>query len=369
MTGIRTRRSLAGSWIASLLLLLLLLVSGSMFAQTDSGRVRGTVTDQQGAVVPNATVTLTNRGTNRTQTAKSNGEGVYTFEAVPRGDYKIDVQQKGFKAVSAAFTVEVSQTKSVNLQLQLGAASESVDVSASVPLIDVETSSTGEVIQGRQVTELPLNGRNFTQLALLTPGVTRGDYGDQASGVGNNVETFRNGETGGAALSVNGLRPQANNYLLDGVDNNESLVNSINFFPPAEAIQEFRVNTSVAPAEYGRAGGGIVQTSIKSGTNAIHGTAFWFIRNSAFDANNAYFSPPTDPITKEVIKLPFKRNQFGGTIGLPIWKDKLFFFADYQGLRQDRPNSPEFATVPTDLMRQGNFSELLIGATAQNDPT
>jgi len=368
MTGLRRRRSLAVSWIASLLLLLLL-VSGSVFAQTDSGRVRGTITDQQGAVVPNATVTLTNRGTNRTQTATSNGEGVYTFDAVPRGDYKVDVQQKGFKAESAQFTVEVSQTKSVNMQLQLGAASETVDVSASVPLIDTETSSTGEVIQGRQVTELPLNGRNFTQLALLTPGVTRGDYGDAASGVGNNVETFRNGETGGAALSVNGLRPQANNYLLDGVDNNESLVNSINFFPPAEAIQEFRVNTSVAPAEYGRAGGGIVQTSIKSGTNAIHGSAFWFIRNSALDANNAYFSPPTDPITKDVIKLPFKRNQFGGQIGGPIWKDKLFIFGDYQGLRQDRPNSPEFATVPTALMRQGNFSELLTASTPANDLT
>jgi hypothetical protein len=135
----------------------------------------------------------------------------------------------------------------VNLQLQVGAASEIVDVSAEVPLVDLETSSTGEVIQGRQVTELPLNGRNFTQLALLTPGVTRGDYGDQASGINNNVETFRNGETGGAALSINGLRAQANNFLLDGVDNNESLVNSINFFPPAEAIQEFRVSTSVAP--------------------------------------------------------------------------------------------------------------------------
>jgi len=220
MTGLRRRRSLAVSWIASLLLLLLL-VSGSVFAQTDSGRVRGTITDQQGAVVSNATVTLTNRGTNRTQTATSNGEGVYTFDAVPRGDYKVDVQQKGFKAESAQFTVEVSQTKSVNMQLQLCAASETVDVSASVPLIDTETSSTGEVIQGRQVTELPLNGRNFTQLALLTPGVTRGDYGDAASGVGNNVETFRNGETGGAALSVNGLRPQANNYLLDGDDNTE----------------------------------------------------------------------------------------------------------------------------------------------------
>lgn len=357
MTGLPRRHALASAVIG--LLLLLFLVPGFLFAQTDTGRVRGTVTDQQGAVVAGATVTLTNRGTSRATTTTSNSEGVYTFEAVPRGDYKVEVRQKGFKSSSAEFSLEVSQVRNVDIQLQLGAATETVDVSSSVPLIDLETSSTGGVIQGRQVTELPLNGRNFTQLALLSPGVTRGNYGDQASGVNNNVETYRNGETGGAALSVNGLRPQANNYILDGVDNNESLVNSINFFPPAEAIQEFRVNTSVAPAEYGRAGGGIVQTSLKSGSNQIHGSAFWFIRNSALDANNAYFNPPKDPVTNAIIKVPFKRNQFGGTIGMPIFKNKLFLFADYQGLRQDRPLNPEFATVPTDKMRTGDFSELL----------
>ena len=334
----------------------LLLLPGLLFAQTDSGRVRGTVTDPQGAILSGATVTLTNPDTARVQTATTNAQGAYDFDVVQRGHYKAAVQQAGFKAATAEFTLEVSQVKEVNFRLEVGAASETVDVSGAVPLIDTETSSTGEVIQGRQVTELPLNGRNFTQLALLTPGVTRGDYGDQASGVGNNVETFRNGETGGAALSVNGLRPQANNFLLDGVDNNESLVNSINFFPPAEAIQEFRISTSVAPAEFGRAGGGIVQTSLKSGTNGIHGSAFWFVRNSAFDGNNSYFNPVGTPI----IKAPFKRNQFGGTIGMPILKNKLFIFADYQGLRQDRPLNPEFATVPTDKMRNnGDFSELL----------
>jgi len=337
----------------------LLLLPGLLFAQTDSGRVRGTVSDPQGALVTGATVTLTNPDTARVQTATTNSEGGYDFDVVPRGHYKLEVQQTRFKVATAEFTVEVSQVREVNFRLELGGSNETIDVSAEVPLVDTETSSTGEVIQGRQVTELPLNGRNFTQLALLTPGVTRGDYGDQASGVNNNVETFRNGETGGAALSVNGLRPQANNFILDGVDNNESLVNSINFFPPAEAIQEFRVNTSVAPAEFGRAGGGIVQTAIKSGTNEIHGSAFWFIRNSALDANNAYFSPPTDPITHAVIKSPFKRNQFGGTVGMPIFKNKLFIFADYQGLRQSRPLNPEFATVPTDKMRNGDFSELL----------
>jgi hypothetical protein len=349
-----------GVWRSIRILLpFLLLLPGLLFAQTDAGRVRGTVTDPQGGLLAQATVTLTNLETGRSQTATTSSQGAYDFDNVPRGHYKVEAQRQGFKSTTAEFIVEVSQAREVNLQLQVGAASEIVDVSAEVPLVDLETSSTGEVIQGRQVTELPLNGRNFTQLALLTPGVTRGDYGDQASGIGNNVETFRNGETGGAALSINGLRAQANNFLLDGVDNNESLVNSINFFPPAEAIQEFRVSTSVAPAEFGRAGGGIVQTSLKSGTNQIHGSAFWFIRNSALDANNAYFFPAKDPITNQVIKSPFKRNQFGGTLGMPIFKNKLFIFADYQGLRQDRPLNPEFATVPTDKMRNGNFSELL----------
>ena len=343
----------------NVLVSLLFLLPALLWAQTDSGRVRGTVTDPQGAVLSAVNVTLTNTDTNSSKTATTNAQGGFDFDNVPRGHYKVAVEQKGFKPASAEFVLEISQVRQVNVQLELGAASEVVDVSTAVPLIDVETSSTGEVIQGRQVTELPLNGRNFTQLALLTPGVTRGDYGDQASGVNNNVETFRNGETGGAALSVNGLRAQANNFILDGVDNNEALVNGINFFPPAEAIQEFRVNTSVAPAEFGRAGGGIVQTSLKSGTNAVHGSAFWFIRNSALDANSAYFSPPTNPTTGAVIKSPFKRNQFGGTLGMPIFKDKLFIFADYQGLRQDRPLVPEFATVPTDKMRNGDFSELL----------
>jgi len=343
------RRHVAGIIVSFLLLLCL----GQ--AQTDSGRIRGIVSDPQKGVLSGATVTLTNTDTARVRTAITGPDGAYDFDLVPRGHYKIEIAEHGFATATAELTLEVSQVREFNLQLKLGEASAVVDVSGQVPLLETESSSTGEVIQGRQVTELPLNGRNFSQLALLTPGVTRGDYGDQASGVNNNVETFRNGETGGAALSVNGLRAQANNFILDGVDNNESLVNGINFFPPAEAIQEFRVNTSVAPAEFGRAGGGIVQTSLKSGTNEIHGSAFWFIRNSALDANNSYFNAAGQP----VVKSPFKRNQFGGTLGGPIWKNKLFVFADYQGLRQDRPLNPEFATVPTAKMRQGDFSELL----------
>ena len=345
-------------------LLPLLLLSVLLPAQSDSGFVRGTVTDQEGAAISGGTVVLTNLDTNRAQTTTTQANGLFDFGAVPRGHYRIEIHQKGFKSDSAEFSLDVSQARQTNFQLQVGTVNEVVDVTSVVPLVDTATSALGEVIEGRQITELPLNGRNFTQLATLTPGVTRGDYGNIASGVNNNAETFRNSDSGGASLSVNGLRQQSNNFILDGADNNESLVNTIVFFPPAEAIQEFRVDTSVAPAEFGRAGGAIVETSIKSGTNSIHGSAFEFLRNSAFDANPNYFASP--PLNKA---LPFKRNQFGGTLGGPILKNKLFLFVDYQGLRQDQPLNPEFATVPTALMRQGNFSELLgSGLTTVPDP-
>jgi hypothetical protein len=267
--------------------LVVVLLAGYVIAQTDTARLVGTVTDSSGAVVSGATVTVTNTGTARAVSAQTSGDGGYVVNALPPGKYHIEVKQTGFKTATTDIILEVSQVQEISLKLEPGAVGTTVDVTGEVALVDTSTSSTGEVIQGRQVTELPLNGRNFTQLALLTPGITRGAYGDISSGGGSgtNAETYRNSETGGAALSANGLRPQANNFILDGVYNNEGLVNSIVFFPPAEAIEEFRVNTSVAPAEYGRAGGAIVQTSIKSGTNQVHGSAFWFRRSGFAEAN------------------------------------------------------------------------------------
>jgi hypothetical protein len=339
---------------------LVLCLAGLAIAQTDTARITGTISDASGAVVPNAAVSVTNVGTGRSVTANTSAAGEYVVNALPAGNYHIEVKLTGFKTATAEFTLEVSQVQEISLKLEAGAAGTTVDVTSEVPLVDTETSSTGEVIQGRQVTELPLNGRNFTQLALLTPGVTRGAYGDIASGGGSgtNAETFRNSETGGAALSANGLRPQANNFILDGVDNNEGLVNSIVFFPPAEAIQEFRVNTSVAPAEFGRGGGAIVQTSIKSGANQIHGSAFLF-RRSGFGDAHGYGAPDTE--------IQFRRGQFGGTLGGAVWKNKFFVFGDYQGRRQDQPVGVEHATVPTDKMRTGDFSELL-GTTSTSTP-
>lgn len=352
------------AWVRRIgFLLIVMTISAVAFAQSDAARIVGTITDSTGAVLPKATVTVTNTDTARTVTVETNASGEYVVNGLPRGKYHIEVKQTGFKTTTADISLDVSQVQEVSLSLQPGGAETTVDVTGEIPLVDTATSSTGEVIQGRQVTELPLNGRNFTQLALLTPGVTRGAYGDIASGGGSgtNAETFRNSETGGAALSANGQRPQANNFILDGVDNNEGLVNSIVFFPPAEAIQEFRVNTSVAPAEFGRAGGAIVQTSIKSGTNQIHGSAFLFRRSGEFDAKPYGTTGPVQ----------FKRNQFGGTLGLPIWRNKLFVFGDYQGLRQSAPQNVEFASVPTDKMRTGDFSELLTatGSSAPSVPT
>src|ERR1700733_1937150 len=330
-----------------LVLVLVLCLAGLALGQTDTGRLFGTISDASGAVIDHAAVTVTNTGTARTVTAETNDSGEYVVNALPAGRYHVEIKKDAFKTATADFTLEVSQVQEISLKLEAGSVTTTVDVTAGVPLVDTATSSMGEVIQGRQVTELPLNGRNFTQLALLTPGVTRGAYGDIASGgsSGTNAESFRNSETGGAALSANGLRPQADNFILDGVDNNDAFVNGIIFFPPAEAIQEFRVNTSVAPAEFGKGGGAIIQTSIKSGTNALHGSAFLFRRSGFADAEPYGGTGP----------IQFRQAQFGGTLGGAIWKNKLFAFGDYQGRRQIQPNGVEHDTVPTDQMK-GTFS-------------
>jgi len=333
------------------------LISPALTAQTDTGSIAGTVTDPTGAVIPGAAITATNTATGQKLSAVSNGTGDFTILAVPRGDYAVSASATGFTSDSAVVTVTLSSAQTVAFQLQPAGTATTVTVSAAAPLIDTSNSTIGASIQGRQVTDLPLNGRNFSELALLTPGVTRGSYGDEASGGGsaNYTETNRNNESGAAAISVNGLRPQADNYILDGVDNNDGLVNTILFFPNIDATQEFKVNTSVAPAEYGRAGGAIVVSSLKSGTNDYHGSAFWFYRDRSFDSNPNYQfdSAPFTPAGG------FIRNQPGFSLGGPLIKNKLFAFGDYQALRETIAVSPHYVTVPTTLMRTGNFTELL----------
>ncbi len=328
----------------------LLMCAVPALAQSDSARLTGTVTDSSGAAVAGATITVTSLETGRVTSAQSEENGGYSVAALLRGQYRVEVKRDGFKSVKQDITLEIQQVASLDFTLETGVVTDVIEVNDNVPLISQDTSSLGQVVQGRQVTELPLNGRNFTQLAVLIPGVTRGAPDGAASGAGGNVETFRNGDVGGGSLAVNGLRPQANNFTLDGVDNNESLVNSILTFTPVEAIREFRVQTSIASAEYGRAGGALINVSVKSGSNQFHGSAFEFIRNSVLDARDT-FNTGNKPL--------FIRNQFGGTVGGPIIKDKAFFFFSYEGLRQKLPLGVDTATVPTALMRQGNFSELL----------
>ena len=342
--------------------LLVLSLAQLAYGQSDTARLQGTVTDQNDAVITGATVTVTNTGTSREATATTNDSGYYSVPALPPGHYKVEVSQQGFKKLVRELDLQVAQIGVADFRLEVGGVTEAVVVEAGSPVIDPGDSSIGDVVEAKQIVELPLNGRNFTQLATLIPGVTRGIPTSSATGANNNAETFRNGETGGAALAVNGLRPQNNNFMLDGIDNNEALVNTIVFFPNADAINEFRVQTNVAPALYGRAGGALVLTSIKSGTNNWHGSAYWFNRNTDFNARGFFNTAP-------VPKPKYNRNQFGGTFGGPIIKNKLFFFVDYQGLRKRVPSSNDTATVPTDLMRKGDFSELLAGAGPAGNPT
>jgi len=319
------------------------------FAQTESARIQGTVSDSNGAVVAGATVTVTSVGTGRVSKVVTGDDGSYSVLSLQPGRYSIEVSQANFKTVKQEVTLEVAKSANLDFSLAAGAVTETVTVTADIPQVDTTSSALGQVVQGREAVELPLNGRNVLELARLTPGVTQGIPAGFATGVSGNAETYRGRNTGGAALSVNGQRTQANNFLLDGVDNNESLVNTINIFPSAEAIQEFRVQTSVATAEFGRGGGGIVNSVIKSGANRFFGSAFGFLRNDNLDARPTFNDK----------KAEFRRGQFGGTFGGAIWKDKVFFFGDYEGLRQFLPLNQETATVPTALMRTGNFSELL----------
>ncbi len=353
-----------GRWF-TLAVLLLSLMSLRMSAQSGNARVTGTVTDTTGAAIPGASITLTNIGTNAVSAAKSSGNGDFTLNGLPIGNYHAKVEVKGFASQEQNLTLDVGAAQTLKFSLSVGSESTTVEVTSAAPLVDLANSDTGEVITGRELSDLPLNGRNFTQLALLQPGVSHGQSNNSASGYNKGqqpVETLRFAETGGASLSANGLRPQANSFILDGIDNNESLVNTVVLFPDVEALAEFRATNSLAPAEFGRVGGVLVQAALKSGTNQIHGSLWEFYRDSALgSANPNYFAPGTSQPS-------FHRNQFGATLGGPILKDHLFLFGDYHGSRQSIPNSGlTINTVPTARMRTGDFGEL-IGSSQTSVP-
>jgi hypothetical protein len=254
--------------------------------------------------------------------------------------------------VQTPFKLDVNQVVRVDMTLVVGSFSEEVTVTAAEPMIESQTSSLGQVVEEQRVHELPLNGRNFIQLAYLSPGVNQGPAGIVQQG------SIPENERGNGAIQANGLMATNNNFLLNGFDNNEQQIGFEVIQPSIDAIQEFKVQTNNFGADIGK-GGAVVNVVLKSGTNQFHGSAYEFLRNSALDAKN-YFDDPTLPIP------PFKQNQFGGTFGGPIVRDKAFFFVDYQGTRI-RQSQTDISSVPLPQEHKGDFSDLL-PATQLIDP-
>ncbi len=327
--------------VYTLVVFLVLSVPAWLSAQVDTATLVGTVRDASGAVVPGATVAATQVETNMGTTTKTDAEGNYVLTPLKIGKYSVTAEAAGFKKQTRGnITLNVQDRLPVDFDLQVGAVTETVNVSEAAPLVETETSSLGEVIDSRQITDLPLNGRDYLQLATLTTGVT------DTSGGGNN------GNIGGAFVA-NGTRGDLNNFLLDGIDNNSNDNGWAILRTNVDAIQEFKAQTSTYSAEFGRSGGAVINASIKSGTNQFHGGGFEFLRNDALDARG-FFEAPNQP------KAAFKQNQFGGTLGGPIKKDKTFFFGDYQGTRI-RQGLTFTSSVPQAAERSGDFSALLGG--------
>ena len=340
--------------ILGCLLCCLAVGSTATFAQIESGTFVGTVRDASGSVVSGATVTVTEIETNVVHNTVTNEQGEYNVSHLKPALYSISIGQAGFKtATQSNIRLDVNQVVRVDVTLVPGVVSERIEVTAAEPLVESQTSSIGQVIEDTQVHDLPLNGRNFIQLAYLSPGVNQGEAGAvQQGGIPEN-------ERGNGSIHVNGLMATNNNFLLNGFDNNEQQIGFEILQPPVEAIDEFKVQTSNFGADIGK-GGAVVNVVIKSGTNGFHGSAFEFLRNSYMDAKN-FFDDPNSPIP------PFKQNQFGGTLGGPIFKNKTFFFVDYQGTRI-RESQTFISTVPTGAERTGDFSDLL-GTDGQGNIT
>jgi len=315
-------------------------------AQAVTGTILGTITDSSGAVMPGTTVTLRNTGTGLTRTVTTDAAGEYTVPSLPTGKYTVTAELSGFKTVSVPnVDLGVDQHVRINVRLEVGAVEESVTVTGVSPLVQTSTSELGTTVGGEQIQTLPLNGRNFVNLTRTVPGVARGIPGANIDGAGSLAWRAS------ASFSANGQRPRDNNYMLDGVDNNETWLQTVVLFPSVDALDEFKLQTSTYSAEFGHSLGGVVNLQIKSGANALHGSGFEFLRNSAFDANN-FFNNRAGRA-----KPDFSQHQFGGTIGGPVVKDKTFYFFDYQGYRVSQGQT-YLSTVPSEKMRNGDFSEI-----------
>ncbi len=311
----------------------------SALAQFETSSVLGYVRDASGAVVPNAKVSLENTGTKTATTAITNAQGAYEFTSVKVGDYQVTAESAGFDTSSTAgFHVDVNARQRVDISLKVRSTGDTVTVTDAASLLETDSSERGQVIGTREVENLPLNGRSYADLAALVPGVRRNI-------LENSTDSSRD-----ASFNVNGQRSEFNNFLLDGLDNNAYGTSNQGFsnqaIPPSpDAISQFKVETDNYSAEYGRSAGAVINVSIRSGTNQFHGKAYDYIRNTVLNAIGP-FTPPTNPLTGKPQKPILIRNQFGGTFGGPILKDRLFFFADYEGTRQI-VHAVNQATVPT----------------------
>ena len=350
-------RKVVASWILRTSLAMavgvLLFSASPLSAQVDTGSISGIVSDPSGAVIHDATVTLTNEGTNAKLTTTAGSGGDYTFTPVRIGSYSITATYPGFQTTTQKnIVVNVGASVVANFTLKPGQVAETVEVTSAAPVLETQDASVGQVINARNVNNLPLNGRNFTFLAQLAAGV-------------NSPQADTRGNAASGAFAANGSRPAQNNYLLDGIDNNSDTVdflNGTNFvvLPPVDAIQEFKVQTTDFSAEYGRSGAAVLNATIKSGTNSFHGAGWEFFRNDKLDAAD-YFERVGNTTKKGELRL----NQFGVAVGGPIIKNKVFIFGDYEGLRR-RQGSPHTGTVPTALERSSgytNFQEMITGQT------
>ena len=305
--------------------------------QTTQGEIVGTVRDPQGSSVPGVSVSVTNAGTGLTRTSTTADNGSFRFPALPTGVYELTAEKAGFaKLVVKDIQVSVDEVRTVDVNMAIASQSSTVTVEGAALLVNTESQHLGDVINEMQVTALPLNGRNFAQLALLNAGVAAFGGGGGQQG----------GEGGISGYSSNGQRSSSNNFMVDGIDNNNYQGGSVSQLPSIDSIQEFQVQTNNYSAEYGRNSGSVVNLVTKSGTNQLHGSLYEFLRNNDLDARN-FFAPTTPEL---------RLNQFGGTVGGPIRKDRTFFFGNYEGFRQIA-GITRLTIVPTDLQKQGIFTD------------
>ena len=335
-TGWRRRSSAAASAA-----LVILLASAAVTAQTSTGAILGTLVDATGGVLVDVNVTVLNERTGLARATVTGPEGTFEVAALPPGDYRIEATRAGYRpSIRPGVSLQVNQRAHVDITLELGPITEEIVVRAAAPVVDGYTSTVGTVIDNRKLVDLPLNGRDFFQLSALVTGVLPAAEGSQ------------NGNEGGA-VSVNGAREQSNNFLLDGIDNNNLVMNQVVIHPSVDAVEEFKVQSSSYSAEFGRSGGAQFNFVTRSGGNRYSGSLYEFLRNAALDARNV-FDDAERPIPA------FQRNLFGGTAGGPIRRDRAFFFVNYEGLRV-RQAVTRVATVPPLAWIAGNFSSLLTG--------